>query len=251
MRTLRDALQPVSSTSACKVCQGEAPLNGVTDFNKNCEERNGPVLPLTGVPVFYHRCTQCGLVFTRAFDHWDKSDYLRHIYNHDYVLVDPDYIDSRPANFAALVADFIKAARGLKCLDYGGGNGRLTALLRERGIDGTSWDPMGEDGDTPPAGPFDFISAFEVLEHTPEPAATVGQALDMLAQGGVMLFSTLTIDALPPRSMDFWYIAPRNGHITVYTRKSLQTLFGGFGFRVHHFNYNLHLAMKEAPAWLS
>jgi 2-polyprenyl-3-methyl-5-hydroxy-6-metoxy-1,4-benzoquinol methylase len=103
----------------------------------------------------------------------------------------------------------------------------------------------------PPSGSFDFISAFEVLEHTPEPLATVQEALGLLNERGVLLFSTLTIDHVPPRGMDNWYIAPRNGHITLYTRRSLQTMFAGLGYRIHHFNDNLHMALKDVPEWLS
>jgi hypothetical protein len=137
--------------SMCKVCNEPAPLYGVTDFNKSCEERRGRYLPLTGVPVYYNRCDACGLIFTTAFDHWSRADYLQHIYNDDYVLVDPDYIDSRPAGNAAFILDFIKKGHALRCLDYGGGNGRLMSLLREGGVDAHSWDPMDEEGCRRPA----------------------------------------------------------------------------------------------------
>jgi 2-polyprenyl-3-methyl-5-hydroxy-6-metoxy-1,4-benzoquinol methylase len=251
MRTFSGTVGPVEQVSTCKICRNDAPLYGVTDFNKTCEEHRGQFLPLTGVAVYYHRCNQCGLVFTNSFDHWSKSDYLKHIYNDDYVTIDPEYLGERASNNAVLVLDFIKKAQKLKCLDYGGGNGRLAEVLRERGVDGVSWDPMDGDEEMPAPGQFDFISAFEVLEHTPEPVATVKQALDMLCGRGVMMFSTLTIDHIAPRSMDNWYIAPRNGHITLYTKQSLQTLFADLGYRVHHFNSGLHLAVRDDPDWLS
>jgi SAM-dependent methyltransferase len=251
MQTDSGTIAPIVRVSTCKVCNSEAPLYGVTDFNKSCEERRGHYLPLTGVAIYYHRCNDCGLVFTKAFDHWSKADYLQHIYNDDYELVDPDYIDTRPAGNAVFILDFIKKGQQLKCLDYGGGNGKLAGLLREGGVDSHSWDPMDETGDVPPSGSFDFISAFEVLEHTPEPLATVQQALGLLNERGVLLFSTLTVDHVPARGMDNWYIAPRNGHITLYTRRSLQTLFDSMGYRLHHFNDNLHMALNEVPAWLT
>jgi SAM-dependent methyltransferase len=251
MQTDSGTVGPVVRVSTCKVCNAQAPLYGVTDFNKSCEERRGRYLPLTGVPVYYHRCDGCGLIFTNAFDHWSKADYLQHIYNDDYVLVDPDYIDVRPEGNAVFILDFIRKGHALTCLDYGGGNGKLTALLREGGVDAHTWDPMDEAGNAPPSGSFDFISAFEVLEHTPEPVATVEQALGLLNERGVLLFSTLTIDHVPPRGMDNWYIAPRNGHITLYTKRSLQTMFAALGYRLHHFNDNLHMALRETPDWLA
>ncbi|MFM0734117.1 class I SAM-dependent methyltransferase [Paraburkholderia sediminicola] len=246
-----DRLEPVAGVSVCKVCHGEAPLYGVVDFNKNCEERRGGFLPQSGIPIYYHRCDRCGLIFTRAFDRWQKSAYLKHIYNEHYEVVDPDYVDARATANAVMVADFIAKGNALRCLDYGGGNGTLSGLLRGRDLDAHSWDPMAEDATEPPLGSFDLVTAFEVLEHTPEPLATVEQALGALRQRGVMLFSTMTMDDLPPRAMDHWYIAPRNGHITIHTAPSLQTLFATFGYRVHHFNKNLHLALRETPDWLS
>ena len=236
--------------SMCKVCDSQAPLYGVTDFNKSCEEARGYYLPLAGVPIYYHRCNECGLIFTHAFDQWSKADYVQHIYNDDYVLIDPDYVDTRPAGNATFILDFVKKGRDLKCLDYGGGNGKLAGLLREGGLDAQSWDPMDASGTPPPSGFFDFMSAFEVLEHTPDPAATAREALGMLGPRGVLLFSTLTVDHVPARGMDNWYIAPRNGHITLYTRRALDTLFAQEGYRVHHFNDNLHMALKDDPDWL-
>jgi hypothetical protein len=64
------------------------------------------------------------------------------------------------------------------------------------------------------------------------------------------LFSTLTIDKLPPRSLEFWYIAPRNGHVTIHTRRSLAALAARFGKRLHHFSDGMHLCLTEPPAWL-
>jgi len=69
-------------------------------------------------------------------EHWSKGDYLQHIYNDDDVLVEPDHIDTRPAGNAVFILDFIKKGHPLRCLDYGGGNGKLTSLLREGGVDG-------------------------------------------------------------------------------------------------------------------
>jgi len=67
----------------------------------------------------------------------------------------------------------------------------------------------------------------------------------------LVFFSTYTIDKLPQGGMDFWYIAPRNGHITIYTEKSLQQLFSRFELSVHHFGNGYHLAYRELPEWVN
>src|SRR4051812_6413734 len=107
------AVRPVERVSTCKICSAQAPLYGVTDFHKSCEEARGRYLPLTGVAIYYHRCGDCGLVFTHAFDDWSKAEYVQHIYNDDYVLIDPEYIDTRPTGNAAFILDFIKKGKDL------------------------------------------------------------------------------------------------------------------------------------------
>jgi hypothetical protein len=62
-----------------------------------------------------------------------------------------------------------------------------------------------------PSGSFDLVTAFEALEHTPEPVTTMERALGLPIRCDVMLFSTLSIDHLPPRAMDHWYIARATG----------------------------------------
>ena len=47
----------VPPTTVCKCCQAPARLFGVCDLSKNCEERNGLLLKLTGIPVPYYRCS--------------------------------------------------------------------------------------------------------------------------------------------------------------------------------------------------
>lgn len=245
-------LAPVTQQTECKICGCNAQLYGVVDFNKNCEEPKGVLLPLSGIPVYYHQCGHCGLLFTRAFDSWEKSDYLQHIYNDDYVKFDPDYTDKRPREVAKMVENFLEGRKHLRLLDYGGGNGMLAGLLRSKDFDCVSWDPMQKDDVLPAPAQFDLITSFEVFEHTPTPLHTAQEALAFLKpETGMMLFSTLTIDTLPPRAIGFNYIAPRNGHITIYTKKALAILCERFGYKVHHLNDGLHLAYKTLPQFVN
>ena len=138
-------LLPITAAEvACKCCGGAARLFGVVDFNKNCEANRGRYpLPLAGVPVYYHRCTRCGFLFTVAFDAFTHADFATHIYNAQYALVDPDYEAARPAAAAGFIANTFPQARPLRVLDFGGGNGRMAELLRQAGFaDVTTYDPF-------------------------------------------------------------------------------------------------------------
>ncbi|HLQ88747.1 MAG TPA: class I SAM-dependent methyltransferase [Xanthobacteraceae bacterium] len=234
----------------CKVCGAASPLDGVIDFNKCASEQQAVLRPLWGVPVYYHRCPDCRLLFTVAFDRWTTAEFQRHIYNDGYAEVDPDYSEARPVSNAGVVANFVARGENLNILDYGGGNGRLARELVARGFTASSWDTMEPSDVRPAVGSFDVVTCFEVMEHTPTPVETFADAISYLKPGGVMLFSTLTIDALSPRSMEHWYILPRNGHVTIYTKRSLALLAAKFGHRIHHFDDVLHLGLTEVPNWL-
>ncbi|WP_158238583.1 methyltransferase domain-containing protein [Pollutimonas subterranea] len=244
-------LQPIKKTVPCKICDTAAELYGVLDFNKNCLEGNGVYLPLAGVPVYYHQCTNCGLIFTAVFDKWISEDFASAMYNDEYIKVDPEYKEIRPSSNSTMVFDFVKKIGATTVLDYGGGQGRMAQLLRGRQVDCDSWDPMVASSFSPQQNNYDLVTSFEVFEHTPTPIETTQQILSFLHEDGLLLFSTLTIDNLPHRNIDFWYIAPRNGHITIHTKKSLTLIFGRFGWKVHHFSDGLHLAFKNKPNFLS
>jgi Methyltransferase domain len=70
---------------------------------------------------------------------------------------------------------------GLKTsLDFGGGDGLLCRLLRDRGIAAETMDEYadpayarGHQGDL--SKKYDLITASEVFEHLPDPAATLGK----------------------------------------------------------------------------
>jgi 2-polyprenyl-6-hydroxyphenyl methylase/3-demethylubiquinone-9 3-methyltransferase len=126
------SLKPASAkVTPCKICQQPSTLFGVVDFNRNCVIPAGVKLPLTGTPVYYRRCNACGFLFTDAFDDWSQDDYKSHIYNAEYLAVDPGYVLTRPRDNAGVVQQvFGMHKMTLRVLDYGGGNDVLCSELR-------------------------------------------------------------------------------------------------------------------------
>jgi len=230
----------------CKVCGESSFLFGVVDLHTSCEEARGKRLALSGIPIYYRRCVRCGFLFTTAFDHWQISDFQAAIYNADYPLVDPDCLETRPAGNAKLIAETFGASRdSLRILDYGGGNGLLAKRLSGAGFCAQTYDPFSPWNELP-HGNFDLITAFEVLEHLPQPRETVASMARLLGDPGAILFSTL----LQPEDIDeqglaWWYAAPRNGHVSLYSRASLHSLFRGLAMQVVSFNAGLHLAYRS------
>jgi hypothetical protein len=246
-----DPFHPIASaTSQCKCCGAMASLYGVVDFNKNCEIARGKnVLPLSGIPIYYHRCPACGFLFTTAFDQFTHEQFRQWIYNDDYIKVDPDYAAGRPRGNAQFVAKLLGPAKSIRILDYGGGNGQLVAALREMGFENTQcYDPFVPASSTRPEGKFDCVLSFEVVEHSPTPKQTLGEMISLVNEPGIILFSTLF---QPPQfdqvGLTWWYAGPRNGHLSLYSRRSMELLAQSFGYRLGSFNDVLHVLVKVLP----
>ncbi|MGO9438391.1 MAG: class I SAM-dependent methyltransferase [Terracidiphilus sp.] len=233
---------------ACKVCGSPSPLYGVVDFHKSCIEAQGRRLALSGCPVYYARCQRCAFIFTTTFDSWDLAAFRERIYNDEYVVVDPDFVELRPSGNAKLVAaSFPGAQNSISILDYGGGEGVFSARLRDQGFSAATYDPFSSFNQLP-AEKFDLITSFEVMEHVPSPKETVASMVSLLKQPGAILFSTLVQPAeFESIGLNWWYASPRNGHISLYSTTSLALLFQPHGMKVGSFSPDLHIAYAQIP----
>jgi SAM-dependent methyltransferase len=237
-----------ASEIPCKCCGAPARLFGVVDLNKNCEDRHARVLELSGVPVYYHRCAACGFIFTAAFDHYTPDDFRREIYNQLYVRVDPDYAHARPQANAAFAAQLLGNNKSLRLLDYGGGNGLLAQHLQTAGYDAVCYDPLVPGSSARPEGQFDCIFCFEVVEHSPTPQQTIADIASLLRSPGIIVFSTLFSPAqIEQLGVNWWYIAPRNGHVSLFTSRAMQLLTGSVGLKLGSFTEGMHVLFREIP----
>ena len=239
-----------SMVKACKVCGCPSPLFGVVDFHKSCIEAQGRRLSLSGIPIYYRRCPTCRFVFTDAFDTWSEQAFLKHIYNENYVVVDPDFVEVRPSlNAQAIGLAFAASRSEIRILDYGGGNGRMAELLREQGFSAATYDPFSVHNELPSCR-FELVTCLEVAEHAPFPAQTIASMTSLLHDDGAILFSTLLQpDNFEALGLNWWYAGPRNGHVSLYSAEALTRLFAVHGMRVSSFSAGLHLAYREVPAF--
>jgi len=236
----------------CKICSAPSPLYGVVDFNKNCEAIRGLALPKSGVLVGYNRCPDCGFLFTPAFDGWGHEEYGQAIYNDEYAIVDPDYKQIRPAGNAGMLTKMFWADKGsLSLLDYGGGNGVLADTLARNGFQSAAtYDPFNPAFAELPARRFNIVSCFETLEHVPDPLAQIAAIAKCVADKGLVIFSTLVQPAdFDKEGLDWWYVGPRNGHISLFSKEALAQAWRRQGFSFGSFSSNLHIACRELPAF--
>jgi ubiquinone/menaquinone biosynthesis C-methylase UbiE len=159
--------------------------------------------------------------------------------------------------YRALAQDLVRRDPG-KVLDWGCGWGQITALLREEGVDTTAFDyraglaePTLEPlprfpeieahfSSEPVALPFDdqsfdTVLSCGVLEHVPDPDASVAELRRILRPGGMFYVTNL------PNRYSYTEHAARllgryyHGQLPndrVYTTRTARELLEGHGFRV-------------------
>lgn len=268
---------PAFTAPVCPVCGGPTRWHDVVDFHKSCLDiepgPQGQRLPFSGEAVYYARCTPrdeagsgCGFTFAPALMAWSDETMRKRIYNEAYAVVDPDAAARRPAANAqwllAALPGFAAACQqaeqgaGARHLDYGGGAGRLSEMLRQVGWTSDSFDPFfappsGAVGGVAPSGRYQLITAFEVFEHASHPKELALALTKRLAPGGLLIISTLLSDehVRQGQPLAWWYAAPRNGHIALHSAHSLRLLMRSVGLSLGHLQAGLlHVAWRPPSA---
>jgi SAM-dependent methyltransferase len=237
-------------TVECKVCGYDAHYFDAADFSQTCLRTP---FPEAGVAIPYFRCGNCNFLFTTAFDTWSQDDFLREIYNQDYEIIDPEFVSVRPLAAAfVLDAKIAPQKASVRLLDYGGGRGTFTRRMRELGYRAASYDPFFKGEMEPREGErFDLIHCREVIEHTPDPRGFAADLLHYLDDEGVVFISTVVQpqDILQQR-LKWWYAAPRNGHISLFSHESLGMLWLEHGLQFGSFDEVRHIAWRGNPPCL-
>ncbi len=235
----------------CPVCQNKAEYLDQIDFSRSCEEKNGFFLPASNRLISYFLCDYCNFCFSPEIMAWTPEKFKEKIYNNQYLLVDPDYLKKRPLAYAAIIISmFEKQKKDIYHLDYGGGRGLLSTTLRKKKFNSASYDPFVNIKKLPDHQ-FNLITAFEVFEH----AADVNQLFEKLAlllsTDGIIIFSTLLNDqkVSKGKKLDWWYAAPRNGHISLFSKKSMGIMAKKNEFNFASFNNGLHILFKNMPLY--
>jgi hypothetical protein len=202
-----------AESTACRLCGGTAGL-----------EFTGLVLDryTTG----YYRCHGCGSLQTGR-PHWLDEAYAS-----------PDRsIDTGAAG--RVLDSFVLVyciARLFKCrrlFDFGGNTGLLCRLLRDRGFDALTYDRYIQPVYAPhftgdPAGRYDLVSAFEVVEHFANPEQEL-RALFEPGPQNVLVTTELFVN----QQADWWYLAQREGqHVFFYSAAAAQLIASRYGYRL-------------------
>ncbi len=210
-------------------------------------------LPPSNSLITYYLCANCGFCFAPEFMSWSMKDFSRHIYNRDYLRVDPEYKEVRPKDNAEMLESLFGQEKGrISHLDYGSGEGLLSRRLKRLGWKSDAYDPfVTPQLSVTELGTYDLVTAFEVFEHVPNVEGLVSELALVTKRKGVLLFSTLLSDGhiRSGQKLDWWYASPRNGHVSLYSATSLAMMLSKIGFKLFSFSQVLHFGYIEWPEW--
>ena len=249
---------PPLTPPACKCCASRTRWIGALDFNASCMDRDGRVFPVSPELVPYYACEHCGFVFTTFCDDWRREDFQQRIYNGDYALADPDPGLHRGIRATVSyrngqeLARLLEGSAGrIRLLDFGAGGkpGRMGQALIDAGFEVDSYEPyLAEDAlEQGLRGRYDVICAMEVFEHCHDLEQVLSIIDQRLAERGLLYFSTcLHPYPTPDTVLDSWYIAPRNGHISIFTHRAITLLFRRIGIHILHHAFGW-IGLRQLP----
>ena len=171
--------------------------------------------------VTYYRCPSCGFIQTED-PYWLDESYTEPLTDSDVGMVQRNL---QLASVSKVVIDVFFTASG-KFVDYGGGYGLLTRLMRDKGYDFYCYDkhcpPLfarqfpAEPGE---GRSYELATACEVVEHFADP---LREFEELLAMAPNLLFATELVPPNLTRLHDWWYVAPEHGqHVAFYTPTAL------------------------------
>jgi hypothetical protein len=194
------------------------------------ETENYLTLPVLGqYDVRYYHCKECDLLQTET-PYWLDKAYSSTISALDTGAISRNVFCTR---LTILVGRLLRVARTLPCLDYGGGHGVFTRMMRDGGRNfkwcdkyGPNLFARGFEGD--PKTPHAFVTAFEVFEHLVNVRDELGS---LFGPGHNFVLVGTVLHA--NQDEKWWYFVPESGqHVAFYSRRTMQHIGDRFGYDV-------------------
>jgi hypothetical protein len=204
---------------------------------------------LSKYDVSYFSCPECGFLQTEK-PHWLDEAYRHTLNSEDTSVLQRNWY------YADVVSSVIFSLfdRHGKFLDFGGGYGVLTRLLRDKGFDCYWRDPNAENifasGFEYGAGiaQVELLTCIECFEHFVDPRKEIETILGISSN---IFFATQLLPSPVPKPEEWDYYGLTHGqHISFYSLKTLHYLAQSFGLQVHSNGTYMHLfTQKNIGNW--
>lgn len=212
----------------------------------NCESKDlRPAIELTFLTQYKQRlshCQECDFLFVPD-PFWLPEAYQARFMGDTGLVRRNIRLEKALLPFLSFIHEYIPNFRGL---DFGSGTGMFCRMMRDLGFEFVAYDEFAESElckpfiiDTLEKEKFTVITAFEVLEHVPNPKELM-QTLSGASEN--IIFTTcLRKNGDIPKS-DWWYYAPEIAqHVGFHSPKSLDYLAESIGSQVTTKKSDLHL----------
>lgn len=195
--------------------------------------------------VNYYICPKCNFVQTEK-PYWLNESYSSAITEQDSGLINRNIKFSK----ITLLIIYFLLDKNAKYLDYAGGYGLFTNIMRNFGIKFYSYDLYCENifsknfNLKKTRNNYEAITSFEYLEHSENPIVNIK---NLLKKSNTIIFSTETHDFNENNFDKKWsYLYPIHGqHISLYSMKSLKKIAEKFNLQLYSNNKNYHILTKK------
>lgn len=215
----------------CKICNAQA--NPIY---------RGKILNKYEIQYFY--CSSCNFMQTEE-PYWLEEAYS------EAISISDTGVMARNNSFAETAGILLSLLcdRKQRFLDYGGGYGIFTRLMRDRGFDFYWYDKYaqnlvarGFEGDIKNSR-YSAVTSFENFEHFYNPIEDIETIFNLT---DIVLFSTDLLPEPVPSPSEWWYYCLEHGqHISLYSRKSLEFIGKKYGYFFVSNNVNLHIFSRK------
>lgn len=194
--------------------------------------------------IDYFFCWNCNFLSTEE-PYWLKEVYTSPISKFDTGCIQRNINISK--NLIILLSIFFDYKK--KFVDYAGGHGLLVRIMRDIGFDFFWIDKYAEnifssgfEGDCIPKSEVEAVTVFECFEHFQNPMEEIEKITSI---SNNVIFSTKLLPSPIPSPEDWWYyMLSRGGHISFYSKKTIQ--FIAVKFNLKYFSYgDLHILTKK------
>ena len=199
---------------------------------------------LTKLNIKYYHCINCGFLQTEK-PYWLKEAYVKPINVTDTGIMARNLYLSK---ITSILLYFLFNKKK-KFVDFAGGYGLLTRLMRDIGFEFYWHDPyttnlMARGFEYTNKDKIELVTSFESFEHFTNPLNEIDH---MLSVSKNILFSTHLLSSDIPGPNDWWYYGLEHGqHISFYSLQTLTFIAKKYGLNLLTNGVNIHLLTEKS-----
>ena len=196
--------------------------------------------------IDYFQCTECLFLQT------EKPYWLKESYDNGAISCLDTGVLERNSYFSKIASGIIYFLlnKNGTFLDYGGGYGILTRMMRDRGFDFYWHDPYaknilsgGFEGITDGSTKYEALTSFENFEHFADPVFEIEKLTGLTDN---IIFSTELLPVDLPKPNAWWYYCLGHGqHVSLYSYKTLKFIAQQYQMNLYSNHRSFHMLTRH------